>query len=42
MAKNVNGGMKHQEEQERKERKISKADYSKIETISYCVVQPIS
>jgi hypothetical protein len=42
MEKNLNGGMKHQEEQERKERKISKVDYSKIETISYCVVQLIS
>jgi hypothetical protein len=33
--KNLNGGMKHQEEQERRERKISKIDYSKTEMTSY-------
>jgi hypothetical protein len=34
--------MKHQEEQEKRERKISKADYSKIEMKSYYADQPPS
>jgi hypothetical protein len=32
--KNLNGGMKHQEEQEKRERKNFKVDYSKIEMTS--------
>jgi hypothetical protein len=34
--------MKHQEERERKEQKISKADYSKTEVNNYCEGQPLS
>jgi hypothetical protein len=40
--KNLNGGMKHQEEQERKEPKISKVDYSKTETIKCYAEEGIS
>jgi hypothetical protein len=42
MEQNLNGGMKLQEEQEKRERKIFKADYSKKETKNYYAVQTLS
>jgi hypothetical protein len=41
MEQNSSGGTKHQEEQEKREQKISRADYSKTEMKSYYVVQPL-
>jgi hypothetical protein len=42
MEQNSNGGMKLQERLEKRELKISKADYFKIETNNYCVVRTLS
>jgi hypothetical protein len=42
MEKNSNGGMKHQEEQENREQRTSKAEYSKTEMKSYYADQPLS
>jgi hypothetical protein len=39
--KNLNGGMKPQKEQERKERKTSKVSYSKTETKNYYSAQTL-
>jgi hypothetical protein len=42
MEQNSNGGTKQQEEQEKREQKISRAYYSKTEMKCYYVVQSFS
>jgi hypothetical protein len=42
MEQNSNGGMMHQEEQKKREQKISKAIYSKTEVKKYYVDQYLS
>jgi hypothetical protein len=42
MEQNLSGGMKHQEEQEKREQKNSKACYFKIEPKNYYIVQTLS